>query len=100
MVRAVVSTEVGRTCKKDVFVLFNIISRHLHEGLTETSHDSRPKGLNQGLSDNETGKLVSRSEYLVQNTQRPFPENWSTPVAYQGGGEGVQTSPPPEIPKF
>jgi hypothetical protein len=81
MVRTIVSIEVGRTWKKGVFVSFQVLSRHLHEGLTETSHDSRSTGLNQGLYDNETGRLVSRSEYLVQNTRRPFPEDWSTPVA-------------------
>ena len=75
MVRTVVSAEVGRMWKKEVFALFKVLSRHLHEGLNETSHDSRPTGLNQGLSHNETGRLVSRTEYLVQNTRRLFPED-------------------------
>jgi hypothetical protein len=56
----------------------------MHEGLKETSHDSRPKGLNQGLSDNKTGRLVSRSEGLVQNTRRLFPEDKPTQqLSYQ-----------------
>ena len=70
--------------KKEVFALFKVLSRHLHERLKETSHDSRPTGLNQGLSDNKTGRLVSRSECLVQNTWRLFPEDKSTQqLSYQ-----------------
>jgi hypothetical protein len=61
--------------KKEIFALFKALSRHLHEELNETSHDSRSTGLNQGLSDTKTGRLDSRTEYLVQNTRRVFTED-------------------------
>jgi hypothetical protein len=70
--------------KEVFFALFKVQSRHLHEGLNETSRDSRSTGLNQGPSDNETGRLDSRTEYLVQNTRRLFPEDKSTQqLSYQ-----------------